>query len=139
MSADNETTFNGNVCADQDGIVVEEVGEEGCVVHQLMWVGGPFQRSGVWQPTTNHAGHVQNNSEHPPLRQQPVRDSPLNVLVLLNDLLAKATHLVIIVVNKLLSNDQDNLLKDRQVMLRVLMKEIMVDVSDIVWRLQIHN
>ena len=61
------------------------------------------------------------------------------MLVLLNDLLAKATHLVIIVVNKLLSNDQDNLLKDRQVMLKVLMKEIMVDVSDIVWRLQIHN
>ena len=28
--------LNGNVCADQDGKVVEEVGEEGCVVHQLM-------------------------------------------------------------------------------------------------------
>ena len=61
------------------------------------------------------------------------------MLVLLNDLLAKGTHLVIIVVNKLLSNDQDNVLKDRQVMLKGLMKEIMVDVSDIVWRLQIHN
>ena len=61
------------------------------------------------------------------------------MLVLLNDLLAKATHLVIIVVNKLLSNDQDNLLKDRQVMLKVLMKEIMVDVSNIVWGLQIYN
>ena len=44
-----------------------------------------------------------------------------------------------IVVNKLLSNDQDNLLKDRQVMLKVLMKEIMVDVSDIVWGLHIYN
>ena len=60
------------------------------------------------------------------------------MLVLLNDLLAKGTHIVIIVVNKLLSNDQDNLLKDRQVMLKVLMKEIMVDVSDIVWGLQIY-
>ena len=61
------------------------------------------------------------------------------MLVLLNDLLAKRTHLVNIVVNKLLSNDQDNLLKDRQVMLKVLMKEIMVDVSDIVWGLHIYN
>ena len=61
------------------------------------------------------------------------------MLVLLNDLLAKGTHLVIIVVNKLLSNDQDNLLKDRQVMLKGLMKEIMVDVSDIVWGLQIYD
>ena len=61
------------------------------------------------------------------------------MLVLLNDLLAKGTHLVIIVVNKLLSNDQDNVLKDRQVMLKVLMKEIMVDVSNIVWGLQIYN
>ena len=61
------------------------------------------------------------------------------MLVLLNDLLAKGTHLVIIVVNKLLSNDQDNLLKDRQVMPMGLMKEIMVDVSDIVWGLQIYN
>ena len=61
------------------------------------------------------------------------------MLVLLNDLLAKGTHLVIIVVNKLLSNDQDNVLKDRQVMLKGLMKEIMVDVSDIVWGLQIYN
>ena len=42
------------------------------------------------------------------------------MLVLLNDLLAKGTHLVIIVVNKLLSNDQDNVLKDRQVMLKGL-------------------
>ena len=61
------------------------------------------------------------------------------MLVLLNDLLAKGTHLVIIFVNKLLSNDQDNLLKDRQVMLKGLMKEIMVDVSDIVWGLHIYN
>ena len=61
------------------------------------------------------------------------------MLVLLNDLLAKGTHLVIIVVNKLLSNDQDNVLKDRQVMLKGLMKEIMVDVSNIVWGLQIYN
>ena len=61
------------------------------------------------------------------------------MLVLLNDLLAKGTHLVIIVVNKLLSNDQENVLKDRQVMLKGLMKEIMVDVSDIVWGLQIYN
>ena len=61
------------------------------------------------------------------------------MLVLLNDLLAKGTHLVIIGVNKLLSNDQDNLLKDRQVMLKGLMKEIMVDVSNIVWGLQIYN
>ena len=61
------------------------------------------------------------------------------MLVLLNDLLAKGTHLVIIVVNKLLSNDQDNVLKDRQVMLKGLMKEIMVDVSDIVWGLHIYN
>ena len=61
------------------------------------------------------------------------------MLVLLNDLLAKGTHLVIIVVNKLLSNDQDNVLKDRQVMLKGLMKEIMVDVSDIVWGLQIYD
>ena len=58
------------------------------------------------------------------------------MLVLLNDLLAKGTHLVIIVVNKLLSNDQDNVLQDRQVMLKGLMKEIMVDVSNIVWGLQ---
>ena len=61
------------------------------------------------------------------------------MLVLLNDLLAKGTHLVIIVVNKLLSNDQENVLKDRQVMLKGLMKEIMVDVSDIVWGLQIYD
>ena len=61
------------------------------------------------------------------------------MLVLLNDLLAKGTHLVIIVVNKLLSNDQDNLLKDRQVMLKGLMKEIMVDISNIVWGLQIYD
>ena len=61
------------------------------------------------------------------------------MLVLLNDLLAKGTHIVIIVVNKLLSNDQDNVLKDRQVMLKGLMKEIMVDVSNIVWGLQIYN
>ena len=61
------------------------------------------------------------------------------MLVLLNDLLAKGTHLVIILVNKLLSNDQDNVLKDRQVMLKGLMKEIMVDVSNIVWGLQIYN
>ena len=46
---------------------------------------------------------------------------------------------MIIVVNKLLFNDQDNLLKDRQVMLKGLMKEIMVDVSDIVWGLHIYN
>ena len=61
------------------------------------------------------------------------------MLVLLNDLLAKATHLVIIVVNKLLSNEQDNLLKDRQVMLKGLMKETMVDVADIVLGLQIYD
>ena len=61
------------------------------------------------------------------------------MLVLLNDLLAKGTHIVIIVVNKLLSNDQDNVLKDRQVMLKGLMKEFMVDVSNIVWGLQIYN
>ena len=61
------------------------------------------------------------------------------MLVLLNDLLAKGTHLVIIVVNKLLSNDQDNLLKDRQVMLKGLMKETMVDVADIVLGLQIYD
>ena len=46
---------------------------------------------------------------------------------------------MIIVVNKLLSNDQENVLKDRQVMLKGLMKEIMVDVSDIVWGLQIYD
>ena len=33
---------------------------------------------------------------------------------------------MIIVVNKLLSNDQDNVLKDRQVMLKGLMKETLV-------------
>ena len=61
------------------------------------------------------------------------------MLVLLNDLLAKGTHIVIIVVNKLLSNDQDNVLKDRQVMLKGLMKETMVNVADIVLGLQIYN
>ena len=61
------------------------------------------------------------------------------MLVLLNDLLAKGTHLVIILVNKLLSNDQDNVLKDRQVMLKGLMKETMVDVADIVLGLQIYD
>ena len=46
---------------------------------------------------------------------------------------------MIILVNKLLSNDQDNVLKDRQVMLKELMKETMVDVADIVLGLQIYD
>ena len=61
------------------------------------------------------------------------------MLVLLNDLLAKGTHLVINILNKLFSNDQDNVLKDRQVMLKGLMKETMVDVADIVLGLQIYD